>query len=337
MAGVSRRRHVDRHRDGDAVRGPDPDAREDVRVAHCSSWTSSSAMGARIVLCDPHRVLVAGPTRLRGAARVESPDIRAGMAMLLAALLRRRHEHDQQRRADRARLRAHRRAARRARRAHRAGRRRVRTERRHWRARFDVEDVPGFAASASPPSPRRGQAGSFGAGLRRSRSRRSSARWTRCRTTAARMARRLGDGASGARRGPRACTVRVAGWLRGTDRRRACHAIARHGDGRDGRGLHARSSSPIRGWRGWLLLHAGWRGTAAGILERGFAELGPAWRSDGEVHVHLGPAICGACYEVGPEVIEAVLGARVAGPTLLDVRGEPGGAGRSGRLPVTPA
>lgn len=43
------------------------------------------AMGARIVLCDPHRALVAGPSRLRGA-RLESPDIRAGMAMLIAAL-----------------------------------------------------------------------------------------------------------------------------------------------------------------------------------------------------------------------------------------------------------
>ncbi|MGH7720303.1 MAG: UDP-N-acetylglucosamine 1-carboxyvinyltransferase [Gemmatimonadaceae bacterium] len=42
-------------------------------------------MGARIVLCDPHRALVAGPSQLR-AATVESPDIRAGMAMLLAAL-----------------------------------------------------------------------------------------------------------------------------------------------------------------------------------------------------------------------------------------------------------
>ncbi|MDQ6888646.1 MAG: UDP-N-acetylglucosamine 1-carboxyvinyltransferase [Gemmatimonadota bacterium] len=41
-------------------------------------------MGARIVLCDPHRVLVSGPSSLR-AATVESPDIRAGMAMLLAA------------------------------------------------------------------------------------------------------------------------------------------------------------------------------------------------------------------------------------------------------------
>ena len=43
------------------------------------------SMGARIVLCDPHRALVAGPSVLR-AGTVESPDIRAGMAMLLAAL-----------------------------------------------------------------------------------------------------------------------------------------------------------------------------------------------------------------------------------------------------------
>jgi UDP-N-acetylglucosamine 1-carboxyvinyltransferase len=42
-------------------------------------------MGARIVLCDPHRVVIAGPSPLRGGP-VESPDIRAGMAMLLAAL-----------------------------------------------------------------------------------------------------------------------------------------------------------------------------------------------------------------------------------------------------------
>jgi UDP-N-acetylglucosamine 1-carboxyvinyltransferase len=42
-------------------------------------------MGARIVLCDPHRALVAGPSELHGAT-VESPDIRAGMAMLIAAL-----------------------------------------------------------------------------------------------------------------------------------------------------------------------------------------------------------------------------------------------------------
>jgi len=43
------------------------------------------SMGARIVLCDPHRAIVAGPVGLKGAF-VTSPDIRAGMAMLLAAM-----------------------------------------------------------------------------------------------------------------------------------------------------------------------------------------------------------------------------------------------------------
>src|SRR6266850_3051739 len=42
-------------------------------------------MGARIVLCDPHRAVISGPSALKGGV-VESPDIRAGMAMLLAAL-----------------------------------------------------------------------------------------------------------------------------------------------------------------------------------------------------------------------------------------------------------
>ena len=42
-------------------------------------------MGARIVLCDPHRAVISGPSALKGGI-VESPDIRAGMAMILAAL-----------------------------------------------------------------------------------------------------------------------------------------------------------------------------------------------------------------------------------------------------------
>jgi len=42
-------------------------------------------MGARIILCDPHRAVVVGPSPLRGSV-VESPDIRAGMSLLLAAL-----------------------------------------------------------------------------------------------------------------------------------------------------------------------------------------------------------------------------------------------------------
>jgi UDP-N-acetylglucosamine 1-carboxyvinyltransferase len=43
------------------------------------------SMGARIILCDPYRVLIQGPTQLYGE-KLESPDIRAGMALLLAAL-----------------------------------------------------------------------------------------------------------------------------------------------------------------------------------------------------------------------------------------------------------
>jgi UDP-N-acetylglucosamine 1-carboxyvinyltransferase len=43
------------------------------------------SMGARIILCDPHRAVVTGPARLYGQ-RMASPDIRAGMAMLIASL-----------------------------------------------------------------------------------------------------------------------------------------------------------------------------------------------------------------------------------------------------------
>lgn len=43
------------------------------------------AMGASIILCDPHRVVVAGPSRLYGTT-LESPDVRAGMALLIASL-----------------------------------------------------------------------------------------------------------------------------------------------------------------------------------------------------------------------------------------------------------
>jgi UDP-N-acetylglucosamine 1-carboxyvinyltransferase len=43
-------------------------------------------MGAQIILCDPHRVVVVGPSRLLGT-RLESPDVRAGMAMIIAALV----------------------------------------------------------------------------------------------------------------------------------------------------------------------------------------------------------------------------------------------------------
>jgi len=50
------------------------------------------AMGANIVLCDPHRVVVSGPTRL-SAAHLTSPDVRAGMALLMAALVAKGTSH----------------------------------------------------------------------------------------------------------------------------------------------------------------------------------------------------------------------------------------------------
>jgi UDP-N-acetylglucosamine 1-carboxyvinyltransferase len=48
------------------------------------------SMGAGIILCDPHRVVVTGPAVLSGAELV-SPDVRAGMALLIAALCARGH------------------------------------------------------------------------------------------------------------------------------------------------------------------------------------------------------------------------------------------------------
>lgn len=53
------------------------------------------------------------------------------------------------------------------------------------------------------------------------------------------------------------------------------------------------------------LLHAGWRGAAAGILERGLDALARAGSSPADLRLHLGPAICGACYEVDDPVLRA--------------------------------
>ena len=78
-------------------------------------------MGAEITICDPHRAIVIGPRRLRGQ-RLSSPDIRAGMAMLIAALCAEGASEIHNVRADRPRLRADRRAPARARREHRARR-----------------------------------------------------------------------------------------------------------------------------------------------------------------------------------------------------------------------
>lgn len=67
-------------------------------------------------------------------------------------------------------------------------------------------------------------------------------------------------------------------------------------------------------------LHAGWRGTAAGILVRALDHLAALGIPIDECRVHLGPAICGRCYEVGPEVLTAISGEPASGKGLLDVR-----------------
>lgn len=71
------------------------------------------------------------------------------------------------------------------------------------------------------------------------------------------------------------------------------------------------------------LLHAGWRGTAAGILERGVALLTGATGADpGDLVMHAGVAISGPCYEVGAEVMAGVgQPAPGDGPWHLDLRG----------------
>lgn len=82
--------------------------------------------------------------------------------------------------------------------------------------------------------------------------------------------------------------------------------------------------------RGVALLHAGWRGTAGGILKAGLARLTSATeaaRSD--VVMHLGVGICGLCYEVGSEVMSGCgVPAEGPGPWHLDLRQQLAAEGR---------
>ena len=70
------------------------------------------------------------------------------------------------------------------------------------------------------------------------------------------------------------------------------------------------------------LLHAGWRGTAGGILSRGVERLlSVAKASPAEIVMHCGVGICGDCYEVGSEVMAGCgIAASGAGPWQLDLR-----------------
>ena len=74
--------------------------------------------------------------------------------------------------------------------------------------------------------------------------------------------------------------------------------------------------------RGVALLHAGWRGTAGGILHRGVSRLsGATGASPREMIMHCGVGICGDCYEVGSEVMEGCgIRNEGPGPFHLDLR-----------------
>jgi copper oxidase (laccase) domain-containing protein len=68
------------------------------------------------------------------------------------------------------------------------------------------------------------------------------------------------------------------------------------------------------------MLHSGWRGTAAGILARGVVTFTAAGLRAGDLLVHLGPAICGRCYEVSPDVYAQLTGRAVDRPSTVDLR-----------------
>jgi polyphenol oxidase len=68
------------------------------------------------------------------------------------------------------------------------------------------------------------------------------------------------------------------------------------------------------------LAHAGWRGTADGILPTTIEVFRSAGLTPSDLRIHLGPAICGRCYEVGPDVYARLTGRRPDGPRPIDLR-----------------
>jgi hypothetical protein len=68
------------------------------------------------------------------------------------------------------------------------------------------------------------------------------------------------------------------------------------------------------------LLHSGWKGTAAGLTRTAIRRFGALGLPAHELRLHCGPAICGRCYEVGPDVYHALTGVAVSGPACVDLR-----------------
>lgn len=67
-------------------------------------------------------------------------------------------------------------------------------------------------------------------------------------------------------------------------------------------------------------LHSGWRGTAAAITAHAIARFASAGLAVADFRLHCGPAICGQCYEVSPDVYGQLTGRHVAAPTTVDLR-----------------
>ena len=68
------------------------------------------------------------------------------------------------------------------------------------------------------------------------------------------------------------------------------------------------------------LLHSGWRGTASRIVERALDLFESRGMPSAELTLHLGPAICGGCYEVSRDVFERLTGRSVDRATTVDLR-----------------
>ena len=68
------------------------------------------------------------------------------------------------------------------------------------------------------------------------------------------------------------------------------------------------------------ILHAGWRGTAGRIIDTGLAEFARRKIAPDELVIHLGPGICGRCYEVSAEVREKLTGETANRPGNVDLR-----------------
>jgi YfiH family protein len=68
------------------------------------------------------------------------------------------------------------------------------------------------------------------------------------------------------------------------------------------------------------ILHSGWRGTASRITEHAIAMFAALGLVPRDLIMHCGPAICGRCYEVSPDVYAALTGQVVTQPTTVDLR-----------------